>query len=136
MTTDEIDRHVRQLNAALVPRRPTRIVLLWQIGLTVFVALIAAYLAGWHGALSAILGGAVGIVSGLVFVALTRSKRVQSADRVLLTALRAEGAKIGSIVVLLWMVLSWYRQIVSVAFFATFSVTVIIFSLAFFIREK
>ena len=136
MTTDGIDRRVRLSNSALVPTRRTRVVLGWQLAVTVVLALMAAYLAGWHGALSALLGGAVSVVSGLVFIALTARKKVRSADSVLLTALRAEGAKIGCIVVLLWAVLSWYTRIVTIAFFATFAVTVIIFSLAFFVREK
>ena len=136
MTTDGIDRSVRRLNSALVPSRPTRVALTWQLLVTVIFASIAAYWAGWHGALSAALGGTVSIISGLVFVALTASKKVRSPDSVLLTALRAEGAKIASIIVLLWIVLSWYTRIVTVAFFATFAVTVVIFSLAFFVREK
>jgi ATP synthase protein I len=136
MTTDGIDRSVRRVNSTLVPNRPTRVALSWQLIVTVVFASIAAYWAGWHGALSAALGGAVSIISGLVFVALTASKRVRSADSVLLTALRAEGAKIASIIVLLWMVLSWYTRIVTIAFFATFAVTVIIFSLTIFVREK
>ena len=136
MTTDGIDRRVRPLNSALVPTRRTRVVLGWQLAVTVVFALMAAYLAGWHGAVSALLGGGVSVVSGLVFVALTASKKVRSADSILVAALRAEGAKIASIVVLLWMALSWYTQIVTIAFFATFAVTVMIFSLAFFVREK
>lgn len=108
----------------------------WQLLVTVAFVSIGAYWAGWHGALSAALGGAVSIISGLVFVALTASKKVRSADSVLLTALRAEGAKVASIIVLLWIVLSWYTRIVTIAFFATFVVTVIIFSLTFFVREK
>jgi ATP synthase protein I len=135
-TTDGSSGPVRQLSVALVPSRPARVALRWQLVVTAVFVSLAAYPAGWHGALSALLGGAVSVVSGVVFIALTKSQKVRSADSVLLTALRAEGAKIGSIVVLLWMVLSWYTQIVTVAFFATFAVTVIIFSLAFFVREK
>jgi hypothetical protein len=35
----------------------------------------------------------------------------------------------------LWAVLSVYRELVPVAFFSTFVLTVVIFSLAFFVRD-
>ena len=134
MTTDGNDRHVS--NSSLVPRRPTRVVLGWQLAVTAAFAAAAPYWAGWHGALSALLGGSVSIVSGLVFIALTSSRKVRTADSVLFIALRAEGAKIASIVALLWLALSLYTQIVTLAFFGAFATTVIIFSLAFFVREN
>lgn len=134
-TTDGIGRQLRQLNA-LVPARPARVTLSWQLAVTALLACVSGYLAGWHGALSATLGGGISVVAGIVFLALTASKKVRSADSVLMTALRAEGAKVATIVVLLWLVLSLYREIVTAAFFATFAVTVIIFSMTFFVREK
>jgi len=134
-TTDGIGRQLRQLNA-LVPARPARVTLSWQLAITAALAAASGYLAGWHGAISAMLGGGVSILAGIVFLVLTANKKVRSADSVLITALRAEGAKVVTIVVLLWLVLSLYREIVTAAFFAAFALTVIIFSMAFFVREK
>ncbi|HEX9812823.1 MAG TPA: ATP synthase subunit I [Burkholderiales bacterium] len=135
-TSDGIGRQVRQLNAALAPSRPVRVVLRWQLIATLGFSLAAAYAAGTHGALSAVLGGAVSVISGLTFTAITASRKLRSADGILAAALRAEGAKIVCIIVLLWLVLSWYSQVVTVAFFLTFAATLIISSLAFFVREK
>ena len=45
--------------------KPIRTVLRWQVMATAALTLVAGALAGGHGALSAALGGAVSIVSGL-----------------------------------------------------------------------
>ena len=50
-------------------------------------------------------------------------------------ALRAEGVKLGVIVVQLWLVMAIYKQIVFMAFIGTFTVAVIIFSMAIFVRN-
>lgn len=118
-----------------VPNKPIRTVILWQLVATGTLAAMAAYFAGRHGALSALLGGAISVIGGLVFALAAGSQKIRSADAVLFSALRAEAAKIGVIVVLLWLVLALYGQVVIGAFLATFTVTVIIFSLAFFVRE-
>ncbi len=61
--------------------------------------------------------------------------KAQSAGDVLVGALAAEGVKIGLIVVLLWLVLAWYAEVVVPAFIGSFIATVLIFSMAFFVRE-
>lgn len=61
--------------------------------------------------------------------------KAQSAGDVLVGALAAEGVKIGLIVILLWLVLAWYAQVVVPAFLGSFIATVLIFSMAFFVRE-
>ena len=48
---------------------------------------------------------------------------------------RAEAGKILIIVGGLWLTLSLYREVVTVAFFATFVITVVVFSMAFFVRD-
>jgi len=50
-------------------------------------------------------------------------------------ALRAEGVKIVLLVVLLWLVLATYGEIVALAFFGSFFATVLIFAMAFFVHE-
>jgi hypothetical protein len=48
---------------------------------------------------------------------------------------RAEAGKVLVIIGGLWLVLSAYHEIVPAAFFAAFAITVIIFSMAFFVRD-
>jgi ATP synthase protein I len=59
-----------------------------------------------------------------------------SAGGVLIGALRAEGIKIGLIVILLWLVLATYKHVATLAFLGTFMVTAVIFSLAVVVRDR
>ena len=115
--------------------KPIRTALRWQVLATAALALAAGAWWGAHGALSAALGGLVSFGASLGFAVVAASGRADSAGRLLFTALRAEAVKIGLIVVLLWLVLATYKNVVVPAFFGTFAVTVLIFSMAFFIRE-
>lgn len=115
--------------------KPVRTVLLWQLLATAASTLAVGAWIGAHGALSAALGGAVSIVSGLASAVAVSLSKAQSAGGVLLAALGAEAVKIGLIVILLWIVLVTYRDVVVAAFVGTFAVTAVIFALAFFVRE-
>jgi ATP synthase protein I len=112
-----------------------RTVLRWQLLATVALAVIAALVAGQHGALSAALGGLVSFAAGLGFAAVASASRKDSAGLAMLAALRAEAVKIVLIVALLWIVLTVYQNVVIVAFIGTFIVTTIVFALALFVRE-
>jgi ATP synthase protein I len=118
-----------------IQSRPIRVVLRWQLAATVMVALIAGYIAGMHGAVSAVLGGGINLVAGLVFALMAARATPASMEGAMLGALRAEGAKIGTIVVLMWLVLATYKAVSIAAFFAAFVITVVIFSMAFFVRD-
>ena len=115
--------------------KPVRTILLWQLLATAALALAVGTWIGAHGALSAALGGAVSILSGLASAVAVSLSKAQSAGGVLLAALGAEAVKIGLIVILLWLVLVTYRDVVVAAFVGTFAVTAVIFALAFFVRE-
>ncbi|HEU5282867.1 MAG TPA: ATP synthase subunit I [Burkholderiales bacterium] len=115
--------------------KPIRTVLGWQLLATVALSLAAGVWAGAHGALSAALGGAVSMGSGLASAAVASLGKTQSAGAVVLAALRAEAVKIGLIVILLWLVLATYREVVVGAFLGSFAVTAVIFAMAFFVRE-
>lgn len=115
--------------------KPIRTVLGWQLLATVALTLVGGVWAGAHGALSAALGGAVSMGSGLASAAVASLGKAQSAGAVVLAALRAEAVKIGLIVVLLWLVLTTYREVVVGAFLGSFAVTAVIFAMAFFVRE-
>jgi ATP synthase protein I len=115
--------------------KPIRTVLRWQAMATVVLMLAAGSLAGAHGALSAALGGSVSLFSGLASAIVASWGKADSAGGVLLAVLGAEAVKIGLIVILLWLVLATYRDVVVLAFLGTFTATVLIFAMAFFVRE-
>ena len=116
-------------------RKPIRTVLRWQLIATAAMTLAGGTLAGVDGALSAALGGAASVFAGGVAAVVASKGKAQSAGDVLIGALMAEGVKIGLIVLLLWLVLATYEGVVAPAFFGSFLVTVLIFGMAFFVRE-
>jgi ATP synthase protein I len=107
-----------------------------QVLATTTAASIAAWFAGAHGAISAVLGGLVSIVAGLVFVLLIARNKVRSAGEVLLVAFKAEAAKFFLAILLLWFVLTVYQQVVIVALIGSFVVSILIFSMALFAGDK
>jgi ATP synthase protein I len=115
--------------------KPVMTVLRWQLAATAALALAAGLLAGMHGAFSAIAGGLVSITAGLAAAFVASRGDAKSAGGVLVGALRAEGVKIGLIAMLLWLVLQTYPEVVVIAFIASFVVTVLIFAMAFFVRD-
>lgn len=118
-----------------IQSKPVRTVLVWQVVMTVLLAVIAGLLAGIHGAASAALGGSVGVVAGLAFAMVMQSSSMQSADGTIVTALRAEATKIGLAVILLWLVLALYKDVVLIVFIGSFIVSILVFSMAFFVRD-
>jgi ATP synthase protein I len=115
--------------------KPIRTVLKWQLLATAALTLLAAVLAGAHGALSAGLGGAVSVCAGWVSGLVAATGKGESAGGVLVTALKAEGVKLGVIACLLGIVLVVYAEVVVPVFLGSFVVTAVIFSMAFFVRE-
>jgi ATP synthase protein I len=116
--------------------KPIRTVLRWQLIATLALTLVAAAAIGVHGALSVALGGSVSVCAGLVSGFVASLGKAESAGGVLIGALRAEGIKIGLIVVLLWLVLAAYKDVVALAFLGTFILTALIFSVAFVVRDR
>ena len=120
--------------------KPIRTVLRWQLIATAAVAVMAGVWAGQQGMISAVLGGLVNVVAGAVYALMLglgqRARSVPDAGSTLVAMLRAEAAKILVIVGGLWIVLSAYKDVVPVAFFTAFAITVIVFSMAFFVRDS
>ena len=119
------------------PVKSLRIALIYQVALTILLMVLSAWLGGVHGAISALLGGLVAMAGGLVFILLAplKNAQTQSADMAwdgLNRILKAEGAKVGVIVILLWLVLALYKEVVILGFIGTFIVAVVIFSMAAF----
>ena len=116
-------------------RRPVLTVLKWQLVATTALALISGLVAGWHGALSALAGGAISVTAGLSAALVASLGRTRSAGAVVIGALRAEAVKLGLALLLLWLVLLNYSQAVVGALIASFTVTLVIFAMAFFVRD-
>ena len=110
-----------------------------QVLATIIAASIAAWFAGVHGAISAALGGLISIVAGLVFVLLaarSAESKGRSAGEVLFAALKAEAAKLFLAMLLLWLVLANYQEVVVVGLIGSFVVSILIFSMALFAGDK
>ena len=101
--------------------------------------MIAGFWAGTQGMISAVLGGFINVAAGVAYAFLLGlgqgERAVPDAGTTLVAMFRAEAAKILVIVGGLWLVLSAYRDVVPAAFFTAFVITVIVFSMAFFVRE-
>jgi len=97
---------------------------------------LSVWTAGIHGAVSAALGGSIGIIASLAFAALAARSKPKSAGEALYTALRAELVKVVLMILLLWVVLATYRDVVAIGLIGTFIATVLIFTMAVWVREK
>jgi ATP synthase protein I len=115
--------------------KPVYTVLRWQLVATAALALAAGWLSGMHGAVSAVAGGLVSITAGVAAAFVASRGDAKSAGGAVVWALRAEGVKVGLIAILLWLVLKTYTEVVVIAFIASFIVTVLIFAMAFFVRD-
>ena len=116
-------------------RKPIRTVLMWQVAATAMIALAAGLVVDMASALSAAAGGGVSVIAGLASALVASLSDAKSAGGVLAGALRAEAVKLGLALLLLWLVLATYGEVVAAAFFGSFLATVLIFALAFFVRE-
>jgi F0F1-type ATP synthase assembly protein I len=116
-------------------RYPAGRIAAWQGAASVLIAGSSAWWAGWHGFLSALLGGVVNVTAGIVFAMLVGLGRATSAAATLRTMVRAEAAKITLIVLQLWLVLGGYRDLVAGAFFAAFIATLLVSQAAILIRD-
>ena len=115
--------------------KPVLTVLRWQLAATAALAVLAALIAGTHGALSALAGGFISVTAGLVAALVASMGSGRSAGGVVMGALRAEAVKLGLAVLLLWLVLVNYADAVVGALIATFVVTLLIFAMAFFVPD-
>ena len=115
--------------------KPIRVVFLWQLAATAVLVLAAAVVAGKDGAISAAAGGAISMIAGIAAAFVASRGRGKSAGGVVVGALMAEAVKLGLAVVLLWSVLVNYPEAVIAALLGTFVATMLIFAMAFFVRE-
>jgi ATP synthase protein I len=123
---------------------PVRITLRWQVIATLVIAIIAWFWVGIDGAISAALGGSITVVAGMAYaiVITVRGSRGRGAGAIgdagpaLITMFTAEGVKIGAIILMLWAVITQYRDLVAASFFAAFVVTVLLNRVAFLVSDQ
>jgi len=119
----------------LLRSKAIQTVLRWQLLATAAMTLVFGVVASVHGAVSAMLGGLVSVGAGLAFSIVISLSKTDSAWRALATAFRAEATKIAVATVLLWLVFATYRDVVALGFIGSFAVSILIFAMAFFVRE-
>jgi ATP synthase protein I len=122
-------RMLRQL------RKPVLTVLKWQLLATMALVLVSAFVSGRHGAVSALAGGAISITAGIAAALVASLGSAGSPASVLFGALRGEAVKIAVALLLLWLVLTQYGDAVVGALIGSLVVTLLIFGMAFFVRE-
>lgn len=115
--------------------KPIRTVLLWQVAATAAMALAATPALGAHGAVSVGIGGVVSIIAGIVSSLVASLGKAKSAAGAVVGALRAEAVRIGLALLLLWLVLANYREAAVGLLIGAFVVTMLIFPMAFFVRD-
>jgi ATP synthase protein I len=119
----------------LAQSKAIRTVFRWQVIATSVMTLVLSVLAGVHGAISAMLGGLVGICAGFAFSVVVSLSKTDSLAGTLAAAFRAEAVKVTIAVVLLWLVFAVYKQVVATAFVGSFAVSILLFGMAFFVRD-
>jgi len=115
--------------------KPIRTVMRWQAAATLAMTLMAALVLGRIGAISAAAGGAISLCAGAVAGWVASRSHGGSAGGVLVGALRAEAIKVGVSVLLLWLVLKSYDEVMVGVVIGSFVVTMLIFTMAFFVRD-
>ena len=118
-----------------ITSKPVRTVLRWQCYATGVIALGAGLLAGWPGAISAVLGGFANQIADLAYAWLTGGGQIRTAGQTLRTLFRAESVRVLLIVMLLGGVLAAYKAVVHPVLFLSFVVSVVIFRMAILVKE-
>jgi len=86
--------------------------------------------------MSALAGGAISMMAGWASARVSARGRKVNAGEILLSAIMAEGVKLGVIGVLLGLAFWLYGEMVVPAFLGSFVLTVLIFSMAFFVSDR
>lgn len=116
--------------AAVGIHRAFRLTMLWQAAATAVIAVLAGVLVGSTGFVSAVLGGGIGVAGVWVF-AMVSKRRAGGSEKAVRIALRAEAAKVLVVVLLLWLAFATYHDMVVVAFFGAFMISVLLSGIAF-----
>ncbi len=118
-----------------IKNRPLNIVLRLQLFVTLIAAVVIWFFLSIHGAVSAVLGGAVSVISSAAFAIIVSRHKGYTAEGTIRTALRAEAVKIILTVSMLWMVFNNYEDVNAFAFIGTFILNVLVYSMALFVSD-
>ena len=118
-----------------IKNRPLNIVLRLQLFVTLIAALAIWFFLSMHDAVSAVLGGAVSVISSAAFAIIISRHKGYTAEGTIRTALRAEAVKIILTVSMLWMVFNNYEDVNAFAFIGTFILNVLVYSMALFVSD-
>jgi F0F1-type ATP synthase assembly protein I len=108
----------------------------WQAQATATIALVAGMVAGQHGVISAALGGATSMMAGVAAGLLLQRRRTRIAGDMVVVAIIAESVRVGLMLASLGIIFASYDKVVSGSLIGAFVVTVLIFSMAFFVRDE
>jgi len=133
------------MNVSGLLNKPLRTVLLWQLLVSAGMGASALALSGVPAAVSVVLGalavGISGLLASLTLSSFTlssqvgRAPRVASATQVVIVAVLVELFRITLMLMLLVFGLTFYEAAQPGLMIAAFIVNVVIFSMAFFVRE-
>lgn len=115
--------------------RPLYIVLRIQLMTAITAAAVVWFFLGVQGAISALLGGVVSVISSAAFAIIISRHKGYTAGETIRTALRAESVKITLTVSLLWLVFKFYENVNAPVFIGAFILTVLVHSLALLIAD-
>ena len=118
-----------------ITNRPLYIVLRVQLLVAMVVAVVVWYFLGVQGAISALLGGLVSVISSAAFAIIISRHKGYTAGETIRTALRAESVKIILTVSLLWLVFKFYENVNAPVFIGTFILAVLVHSFALLIAD-
>ncbi|QOJ24602.1 MAG: ATP synthase subunit I [Gammaproteobacteria bacterium] len=118
-----------------IKNRPLYIVLRVQLLVTMLVAVVVWFFLGTQGAISAMLGGMISVISSAAYAIMVSRHKGYTAGETIRTALRAESVKIILTVSLLWAVFKFYENVNALAFIGTFILTVLVYSLALLVAD-
>lgn len=119
-----------------IKSRPLSIVLKVQLLLVLIVVVVFSFLPNFHNALSAMLGGMVGLISSAAFAVIVSQHKGYTADEAIKTIVKAELLKVSLIVIMLWLVLTHYENVNAFVMIGTFILTVLAHSMALFVSDN
>ena len=87
------------------------------------------------GAVSALLGGLVNVIAGLVYAVMASCSNAKSPGQALRAFIRAEVSKLALIALQLGLVLTAYRDVVVPVFLTAFIISVLVFPMVLLVRN-
>ncbi len=118
-----------------IKNRPLKIVLQLQLLVTSIVAVVIWLFLDIQSAVSAVLGGAVSVISSAAFAMIVSRHKGYTAEGTIRTALRAEAVKIILTVSLLWIVFKNYEDVNAFTFIGAFILNVLVYSMALLVSD-